>query len=78
MTTVPAKKKELQKSQLLGFVELPEGFTPFSQASKITYEQIQHGWSKIYNKGPTQLFLQLEISKRKQIYDLTNTEDELC
>lgn len=39
VTTVPAKKKELLKSQLLGFVELPEGFTPFSQASKITCGQ---------------------------------------
>lgn len=36
VTTVPAKKKELQKSQLLGLVEFPEGFTPCSQASRIT------------------------------------------
>lgn len=39
VTTVPAKKKELLKSQLLGLVELPEGFTPFSQAYKITCRQ---------------------------------------
>lgn len=41
VTTVPAKKKELLKSQLLGLVELPEGFTPFSQASKITCTNTQ-------------------------------------
>lgn len=40
VTTVPAKKKELLKSQLLGLVELPEGLTPFSQASKITCTHI--------------------------------------
>lgn len=36
VTTVPAKKKLLPKSQLLGFVELPLGFTPFTQASMMT------------------------------------------
>lgn len=36
VTTVPAKKKLLPKSQLLGLVELPLGFTPFTQASKMT------------------------------------------
>ena len=36
VTTVPAKKKLLPKSQLLGLVELPLGFTPFTQASMIT------------------------------------------
>lgn len=35
-TTVPAKKKLLLKSQLLGLVELPLGFTPFTQASRMT------------------------------------------
>lgn len=36
VTTVPAKKKLLLKSQLLGLVELPLGFTPFTQASMMT------------------------------------------
>jgi len=36
VTTVPAKKKELLKSQLLGFVEFPSGLTPFSHASMRT------------------------------------------
>lgn len=36
VTTVPAKKKLLPKSQLLGLVELPLGFTPFTQASRMT------------------------------------------
>lgn len=36
VTTVPAKKKLLPKSQLLGLVELPLGFTPFTQASMMT------------------------------------------
>lgn len=33
---MPAKKKLLPKSQLLGLVELPLGFTPFTQASMMT------------------------------------------
>lgn len=36
VTTVPAKNKLLLKSQLLGLVELPLGFTPFTQASMMT------------------------------------------
>lgn len=36
VTTVPAKKKELQKSQLEGLEEFPAGFTPCCQASRIT------------------------------------------
>lgn len=39
VTTVPAKKKLLPKSQLLGLVELPLGFTPFTQASRMTCER---------------------------------------
>lgn len=42
VTTVPAKKKLLPKSQLLGLVELPLGFTPFTQASMMTCGG-QHG-----------------------------------
>lgn len=36
VTTVPAKKKELQKSQLEGLEEFPAGLTPCCQASSIT------------------------------------------
>lgn len=42
VTTVPAKKKLLPKSQLLGLVELPLGFTPFTQASMMTCVRV--GW----------------------------------
>lgn len=43
VTTVPAKKKLLPKSQLLGLVELPLGFTPLTQASMMTYGMAGRG-----------------------------------
>lgn len=51
VTTVPAKKNELLKSQLLGLIEFPEGFTPLSQASTITYS----GTKKITVAGEAKL-----------------------
>lgn len=51
VTTVPAKKNELLKSQLLGLVEFPEGFTLLSQASTITYSGAQKGQSCWRCKG---------------------------
>lgn len=48
VTTVPAKKKLLPKSQLLGLVELPLGFTPFTQASMMT---CWGGWHGVGGRG---------------------------
>ena len=61
VTTVPAKKKELLKSQLLGLVELPEGFTPFSHASKMTYKKERKNQSLLFKIPFTYWFSGLYI-----------------